>query len=54
MEKAKMSWRELCNYLVAYNEKHNIICKGPVTALNNAGDTQGGCYNRDWYELKEG
>ena len=37
MEKAKMSWRELCNYLVAYNEKHNIICKGLVTALNNAG-----------------
>ena len=29
--------------------------KGLVTALNNAVEnTQGGCYNRDWYELKEG
>lgn len=29
--------------------------RGLVTALNNAVEnTQGGCYNRDWYELKEG
>ena len=29
--------------------------KGLVTALNNAVEnTQGGCYNRDGYELKEG
>lgn len=29
--------------------------KGLVTALNNAVEnTQGGCFNRDWYELKEG
>ena len=29
--------------------------KGLVAALNNAVEnTQGGCYNRDWYELKEG
>lgn len=29
--------------------------KGLVTALNNAVEnTQSGCYDRDWYELKEG
>lgn len=36
MEKTRMSWRELCNYLVAFNEKHNITCKGfgpKVTAV---------------------
>lgn len=36
MDKKRMSWRELCNYLVAFNEKHNITCKGfgpKVTAV---------------------
>ena len=29
--------------------------KGLVAALNNAvANTQGGCFNQDWYELKEG
>lgn len=29
--------------------------KGLVAALNNAvANTQGGCFNPDWYELKEG
>lgn len=36
MDKKRMSWQELCQYLVAFNEKHNITCKGSgpkVTAV---------------------
>lgn len=36
MDKNRMSWQELCQYLVAFNEKHNITCKGfgpKVTAV---------------------
>lgn len=36
MDKKRMSWQELCNYLIAFNEKHNITCKGfgpKVTAV---------------------
>ena len=36
MGKKIMSWRELCNYMVAFNEKHGITCKGfgpKVTAV---------------------
>ena len=36
MDKKRMSGQELCQYMVAFNEKHNITCKGfgpKVTAV---------------------
>ena len=36
MDKKRMSWQELCRYMVAFNEKHKITCKGfgpKVTAV---------------------
>lgn len=36
MDKKRMSWQELYRYMVEFNEKHNITCKGfgpKVTAV---------------------
>lgn len=48
---ASWSWQSGCRK-VNTNPKSG---KGLVAALNNAvANTQGGCFNQDWYELKEG